>query len=166
MRKFALTSFMAVAAITVTLTAAAPRASADNTVKMGYLNCNVASGWGIIFGSSRNLDCVYTPNTGKPEHYTGEINKFGADIGYLASGVMLWAVFAPANMTTASALSGHYAGATASATLGIGAGVHVLTGGMHSSIALQPVAIEGNNGLNVAAGIVTMNLQYEFPPRP
>jgi hypothetical protein len=165
MSKAASVSVLAVAAIAMTFLAAVPNASAANEVKMGYLNCHVSSGWGIIFGSSRDLDCIYTPTSGPEEHYKGEINKFGADIGYLASGVILWAVFAPANMSTASALSGHYAGATASATLGLGAGVHVLTGGMHGSIALQPISIEGNNGLNVAAGIATMNLQYVFPPR-
>jgi hypothetical protein len=31
---------------------------------------------------------------------------------------------------------------------------------MESSIALQPLSIEGNNGLNVAAGIENVNLDY------
>jgi hypothetical protein len=132
-------------------------------VKMGYLSCHVSSGWGIIFGSSRDLDCTYTPNSGAPEHYKGEITKFGADVGYLQSGVIIWAVIAPARITVASALSGHYAGATASATVGVGGGINVLVGGMHSSITLQPISIEGNNGLNVAAGVATMNLHYVFP---
>jgi hypothetical protein len=141
----------------------APPSTQPQTVKMGYLSCHVSSGWGIIFGSSRDLDCTYTPNSGAPEHYKGEITKFGADIGYLQSGVIIWAVLAPSRITVASALSGHYAGATASATLGVGAGVNILVGGMHSSITLQPISIEGNNGLNVAAGVATMNLHYVFP---
>ena len=32
-----------------------------HTTKIGYLNCHVANGWGFIFGSSRKLQCVYTP---------------------------------------------------------------------------------------------------------
>lgn len=165
MRKLALSTLIAAAAIALVISAAPRASAAENTVKTGYMSCHVASGWGLVFGSSRNLDCTYTPNSGQPEHYKGTINKFGADIGYLQSGVILWAVFAPADMTGPSALSGNYAGATASATLGLGAGVYVLTGGMHSSIALQPISIEGNNGLNVGAGIATMHLEYVFPPK-
>lgn len=135
--------------------------SADRgEIKMGYLSCNVSSGWGIIFGSSRELQCTYTPTSGAVEHYKGEINKFGADIGYLQSGVILWTVFSPSTTIGKGALAGQYAGATASATVGLGAGVNALIGGMHSSISLQPVSIEGTNGLNVAAGVATMNLNY------
>ena len=141
-------------------------ASDKGTVKVGYLSCHVASGWGIIFGSSRELDCTYTPAGGagaEPENYKGEINKFGADIGYLQSGVILWEVLAPSSTIGKGALAGHYSGATAGATVGMGAGANVLVGGMHSSISLQPVSIEGNTGLNVAAGVATINLEYELP---
>ena len=141
------------------IASAAPKAMAQD-VKAGYLSCHVSSGFGIIIGSSRDLSCTYTAADGKTENYKGEINKFGADIGYLASGVILWTVLAPANTSAPGALAGHYAGATASATAGVGAGVNALTGGMHDSISLQPISIEGNNGLNVAAGVATMNLEY------
>lgn len=133
-------------------------------VKVGYLSCHVASGWGIIFGSSRELDCSYTPaGGGEAENYKGEINKFGADIGYLQSGVILWEVLAPSQTIGKGALAGHYAGATGGATVGVGAGANVLVGGMHSSISLQPVSIEGSTGLNVAAGVATINLEYVLP---
>jgi hypothetical protein len=142
--------------------ASVPEAGAAGETKIGYLGCNVASGGYIIFGSSRELDCTYTPVGGKPvEHYKGEINKFGGDIGYLQSGVILWTVVAPSTNTGEGALAGHYAGATAS----IGAGANVLVDGMHSSIALQPISVEGNAGLNVAAGVATINLDYVFPPK-
>jgi uncharacterized protein DUF992 len=166
---------MVAAAVAVTLSAApavfaqdgqAGTASDTNDVKIGYLSCKVSSGFGIIFGSSRELDCTYTPTAGEPEYYTGEINKFGADIGYLASGVMLWGVFAPADTVGKGALAGHFSGATAGATLGLGAEAHVLAGGMHSSIQLQPIAIQGNTGLNVAAGVATMTLDYVLPKHP
>jgi hypothetical protein len=171
-------SMFTIAAVVVMLFSATPRAFAQGagevtsppssepkTIKTGYLSCHVSSGWGIIFGSSRDLDCTYTPNSGEAEHYKGNITKFGADIGYLQSGVIIWAVLAPARITVASSLAGHYAGATASATLGVGAGVNVLIGGMKSSITLQPISIEGNNGLNVAAGVATMDLHYVFPEK-
>src|SRR5262249_29493089 len=58
-------------------------------------------------------------------------------------------------------LAGHYGGATASVTLGLGAGGNILVGGMDGSISLQPISIAGNTGLNVAAGLATINLNFE-----
>jgi len=88
-----------------------------------------------------------------------------ADIGYLSSGVILWAVLAPTTNLGQGALGGHYGGATASAAVGVGAGANVLVGGFNSSIALQPVSIEGQNGLNVAAGVAEMTLKFN-PSKP
>jgi len=130
------------------------------TVRAGYLTCHVSSGWGFIFGSSRSMKCSYALQPGYTEYYTGSINKFGADIGYLSSAVMIWAVLAPTTNLGQGALAGHYAGATASAAVGVGAGANVLVGGFKSSIALQPITIEGQNGLNVAAGVAEMSLHF------
>ncbi len=140
--------------------AAAP-ASGSATVRAGYLTCHVASGWGFIFGSSRKLNCAYALQPGYTEYYTGSITKFGADIGYLQSGVIMWAVLAPTTNLGQGALAGHYGGATASAAVGVGAGANVLVGGFKDSLALQPVSIEGQNGLNVAAGVVEMSLKFD-----
>ena len=73
---------------------------------------------------------------------------------------MIWAVLAPTNNLGQGALAGHYAGATASAAVGVGAGANVLVGGFKNSIALQPITIEGQNGLNVAAGVAAMSLHF------
>ena len=142
--------------------APAPEHSAGGTtVRAGYITCHVESGWGFIFGSSRKMKCAYAMTPKYTEYYTGSITKFGADIGYLQSGVILWAVLAPTTNLGQGALAGHYGGATASATVGVGGGANVLIGGFHSSIALQPVSIEGQNGLNVAAGVVEMTLTFD-----
>jgi hypothetical protein len=58
-------------------------------------------------------------------------------------------------------LEGGYGGVTASATVVGGVGANVLVGGFDKSVALQPVSIEGNTGLNVAAGIGALNLKFE-----
>jgi len=136
------------------------------TVRAGYLTCHVASGWGFIFGSSRDLKCAYTRDKNYTEYYTGSITKFGADIGYLSSGVILWAVVAPTTELGQGALAGHYGGATASVALGVGAGANVLVGGFKKSIALQPVSIEGQNGLNVAAGVAQLTLKFDEAKPP
>ena len=136
------------------------QANAQSGVKAGALTCDVKGGWGVIFGSTRDLNCSYQPAKGKVERYTGHISKYGVDIGYSKGGVVVWAVLAPASDVSAGALAGNYGGATASATVGVGAGAHVLIGGSKKSITLQPVSIEGNAGLNVAAGIASLHLDH------
>lgn len=135
-------------------------------VKVGVLNCHVSSGWGFIFGSSKNLRCNFSPSHGYGERYVGTISKFGVDVGYTSGGVIVWDVVAPSTSIRRGALQGSYAGATASATAGLGVGANVLVGGLDRSIALQPVSIEGNTGLNVAAGIGSISLHYVAPEAP
>ena len=142
------------------LTAIAP-AQAEGGVKAGTLTCNVSSGWGFVFGSSRELRCTYSPSPGVGEHYSGTISKYGVDIGYTSNAVMVWVVVAPAAKLDPGALAGDYGGATGSATIGVGLGANVLVGGSKNSIALQPLSIEGNTGLNVAGGIGALTLRHE-----
>jgi Protein of unknown function (DUF992) len=130
-------------------------------VQVGVLTCNVASGFGFIFGSSRAVNCTFSQGGGPPQHYTGAINKFGVDIGYLQGGVIVWTVVAPTANVVPGSLAGTFAGATGSATIGVGLGANILVGGSSNSIALQPVSIEGTTGLNVAAGIAEMTLTFQ-----
>jgi hypothetical protein len=140
------------------------------TVRAGYLTCHVDAGWGFIFGSSRKVKCAFSmsgSSQGYTEYYTGSITKFGADIGYMQSAVMLWTVLSPTTNLGEGSLAGHYGGATASVALGVGAGANVLVGGFKKSMALQPVSIEGQTGLNVAAGVVELTLKFDKrrPPK-
>jgi hypothetical protein len=161
MRSRTLTTAALAGLALLALTAIPAHAQQKMTVKTGYLTCHVASGWGFVIGSSRRIRCTYSSKAHATEHYTGTISKFGADIGYLQSAVILWAVAAPTTDLGAGALAGNYGGAQASVALGVGAGANVLVGGFKKSIALQPVSVEGQNGLNVAAGIAAMTLHYE-----
>ncbi len=132
--------------------------ASPNGVKVGTLTCHVSSGWGFLFGSSKDVSCNYHPNKGIYDHYVGHIDKFGVDIGYTENGVIVWEVVAPTSDVGPGALAGKYGGATMSATAGVGVGVHALVGGFKDSVSLQPISIEGNTGLNVAAGIGAMTL--------
>ncbi len=137
---------------------AAPANAAPHGIKVGTLTCNVASGWGFVFGSSKDLHCVFRGNNRHADHYTGSISKFGVDIGYTEGGVLVWGVVAPSSDVRPGALEGDYAGASAQATVGVGVGANALVGGLDKSIALQPLSVEGNTGLNVAAGIGSISL--------
>jgi hypothetical protein len=146
----------AVAMVAGALALAGP-AAAQGGVKVGNLTCNVASGWGFVFGSSRGLNCTFA-GSGGVEYYQGAITKFGVDIGYTAGGVMVWTVIAPTAQLAPGALQGGYAGATANVTAGVGIGANVLVGGSGNTISLQPLSMEGNTGLNVAGGIGAITL--------
>jgi hypothetical protein len=129
-------------------------------VKVGSLTCNIASGFGFLFGSSKELKCTFASNGGAGEHYTGTFSKYGLDIGFANAGVLVWGVIAPTSDMRNGALQGDYAGATADATIGVGLGANVLIGGMDKSIALQPLSISGSTGLNFAAGVGVISLKY------
>ncbi|HVT25818.1 MAG TPA: DUF992 domain-containing protein [Rhizomicrobium sp.] len=152
--------FLSAAVVAAAAVAFAAPASAAGGVKVGTLTCNVSSGWGFVFGSSKDIRCNYRPNKRHGEHYEGSIDKFGVDIGYTEGGVMVWAVIAPTSDVKPGALEGSYAGVTAGASVGVGASANALIGGFDKSITLQPLSIEGNTGLNVAAGIGALHLKY------
>ncbi len=155
MKKFALMMSVAVlAAVAATGSAQA----AEHGVRVGDLTCNVASGWGFVFGSSKDLRCTFRGN-GRFEHYTGSISKFGVDIGYTEGGVLVWGVFAPTSDVRKGALEGDYVGASAQANVVVGIGANALIGGFDKSFALQPISVEGSKGLNVAAGIGSISLK-------
>src|SRR3954452_9681207 len=132
-------------------------AMAGGGIQIGTLTCNASSSWGFIFGSTRVIDCTFT-SPGRVEQYRGQISKFGIDIGYTEGGILIWTVVAPTAMLRPGDLAGNYGGATASATVGIGVGAYALVGGSMNSIALQPLSIEANRGLDIAGGVASMSL--------
>ena len=130
-------------------------------VKIGTLVCDVSGGIGLILGSKKSMRCTYSrASDGREEHYSGSISKFGLDIGVTTAQTMAWVVVAPGEVG-AGALSGRYVGATAEATVAVGAGANVLVGGLDNTIALQPVSVSGQTGLNVAAGVADLRLDAE-----
>ena len=135
--------------------------AAANGVKAGFLKCDVAGNLSFVFGSSRDITCVYDAGSGQPvDHYTGTIKKFGIDIGYQSNGVIIWGVIAPSNNVGPGALAGDYGGVSAAVAVGLGVGANALLGGSNNTIALQPLSVEGMQGLNVAGGIGVLTLVH------
>jgi len=128
---------------------------------VGMLRCNEASGWGLVFGSTHDLKCVFSSSEkgAKPVHLTGEIKKYGVDIGYQENSVILWGVVSTSDKFTPGLLTGDYVGATAEAAWAVGLGANVLVGGSSKGIALQPISVQGYNGANVAAGVTAVTLK-------
>ena len=72
---------------------------------------------------------------------------------------MAWAVLMSAQVPVRGSLTGTYVGGSGDIALGIGVGANVLIGGNNNSVALQPVSIEGQIGLNLALGIANLQLR-------
>jgi hypothetical protein len=143
--------------------ATAGTAFAESGVNIGVLKCTVDGGIGLIFGSSKDMKCHFAPAAGGSEEiYKGRVNKVGLDIGVTEKSHITWVVFAPGKVNS-GALAGIYLGATADAAIGVGLGANVLVGGFEKSIALQPLSVEGEKGLNVALGIGEMELGAAGP---
>ncbi|HEY0223320.1 MAG TPA: DUF992 domain-containing protein [Pseudolabrys sp.] len=147
------------AALALSLCTAAGGAAAQDRVKAGTLVCDVSGGIGLIIASQKGVRCSFNPDfQGARETYVGTISKFGLDIGATSAGQMIWAVFAPSTMTP-GVLAGSYTGATAEATAGLGVGANVLVGGSNRTVALQPLSVTGQTGLNLAAGVASLELR-------
>ena len=126
----------------------------------GTLNCDVSAGIGFIIGSRREVNCLFTPSyPAPPEQYVGTITKLGLDIGFTTGGQLVWSVL-QSTTRRRGVLAGSYAGASAEATVVAGLGANVLVGGNDRSVALQPLSVQGQVGLNVAAGIAEIALQF------
>jgi hypothetical protein len=113
----------------------------------------------MLVGSQRNVACNFQPDNGPPEAYTGTMTRIGVDVGFTTGGAMVWGVFTDTSRYTGM-LTGTYAGATAEATLAAGLGANVLIGGSNHSVALQPLSVQGQVGLNIAAGVGALDLHY------
>jgi hypothetical protein len=130
------------------------------TTKIGLLSCRVEGGSGYLIGSSKNVDCKFSPVTGRSERYTGTLGKFGLDVGATNDTVIVWAVFAPTKMKS-GALKGSYRGISAEATAGLGLGANVLVGGFRKTINLQPLSVQAQTGLNIAIAVTSLSLRYD-----
>ena len=135
-------------------------ARAQENLKVGALRCEVGAGLGLVVTSAKPMRCVFTSLPGRVERYDGTIRKFGIDIGSTNRGVLAWDVFAPSVGPGRGALAGEYVGASAGVTLGAGVGANALVGGFDRSFTLQPVSVEVQSGLALAAGVASMTLRH------
>jgi uncharacterized membrane protein (DUF441 family) len=130
-----------------------------NRVQVGVLECRGGASIGFIVGSVTHLGCVLRV-AGMPEdRYVATIQKVGIDIGITQETALAWGVYAPVARLGIGDLSGNYVGAQGSAAVGVGVGGNVLIGGSNNSIALQPLSLQGSVGLDVAAGLESLELR-------
>jgi hypothetical protein len=152
------------AAITlVAITASiVPSAAQQANTAIGLLDCTIQGGTGYIIGSQKALVCTFTSANPKvaPETYAGIIRKLGLDVGATKKAVLRWRVLAPTGDAYApGVLAGDYAGVSAEATVLVGGGANLLVGGLRRSYTLQPLSLQAQSGLNIAAGVTSFQLR-------
>ena len=130
---------------------AGPAFAQAQTVRVGGLTCDTSARVGLVLGSRQNLRCAFRSNAGEQYSYIGTIRRLGLDVGITRGGRLFWGVFAPTAHIGPGALRGNYVGASANASLGLGLGANALIGGSNRTIALQPLSVEGQIGVNLAA---------------
>jgi hypothetical protein len=130
-----------------------------NRVQVGVLECRGGASIGFIVGSVTNLGCVLRVEGVPEDRYVATVRKVGLDLGITEETALAWGVFAPVARLGPGDLAGTYAGAQGSASLGVGGGGNVLVGGSNNSIALQPLSLQGQIGVNIAAGLESMELR-------
>ena len=144
-----------------TLALIAPIASANALppVRAGILQCQGGQNVGFVVGSVTSLECVFQSDGRRPEPYIATVRRIGLDLGITAQTQFTWAVNAPNSRLGRGDLAGSYGGVGANASVGIGGGGNFLVGGPANSYALQPISVQGQTGLNVAAGAAGLELQ-------
>jgi Protein of unknown function (DUF992) len=149
----------AIGVAALALAAASADPAAAQRVRAGVLTCDVSAGIGLIIGSQKQVSCAFAPDRpGPQEAYGGSITKFGIDIGITGGGVMVWGVFTE-TFAGPGFLAGDYVGATGEVTIAAGLGANVLVGGSNRTVALQPVSVTGQIGLNLAVGVADLHLR-------
>ncbi|MDB5603705.1 MAG: hypothetical protein JWP25_605 [Bradyrhizobium sp.] len=141
------------------LVASFASANAMPPVRAGILQCQGGQNVGFVVGSVTNLECVFESEGRRPEPYVATVRRFGVDLGFTEQTKFSWAVSAPTSRVGRGELAGNYGGVGANASVGVGFGGNFLVGGPANSYALQPISVQGQTGLNVAAGVAGIELE-------
>jgi len=152
---------MRLATLTIAIAALAASVASANAMppeRAGILQCQGGQNVGFVVGSVTSLECVFQSEGRRPEPYTATVRRFGLDIGVTEQTQFSWAVNAPTSRVGRGELAGSYGGVGANASVGLGGGGNFLVGGPANSYALQPISVQGQTGLNVAAGVAGLEL--------
>jgi hypothetical protein len=145
--------------IAIALGASTAGAHAAPPVRAGILQCQGGQNVGYVVGSVTSFECVFQSEGRRPEPYIATVRRYGLDLGVTGQTRLAWAVNAPDRRVGRGDLAGNYGGVGANASVGVGFGGNFLVGGPQNSYALQPISVQGQTGLNVAAGIADIQLE-------
>ena len=138
----------------------------NSKVDIGSLSCHVSGSSGYIFGSTKDLSCVYTTKDGVEQAYEGKIRKFGLDIGHTKSAHLVWKVYQLGGLvggdlsSDPKVLTGDFIGEQASISADASIGGNWLYGGANKQIVIQATQLQDDKdvGYNLAYGIAEIGL--------
>ncbi|MDX1513034.1 MAG: DUF992 domain-containing protein [Gammaproteobacteria bacterium] len=130
---------------------------ASAEVELGILHCKSVPGSrvNLVIRSTVDVRCEMKYAGGVTERYKGETGiALGLDLSFKGDEEFGFSVISASEVKPGNhTISGKYIGGKASASLGVGAGAAVLVGGSNDNFGLNPLALEANKGVGVAAGI-------------
>jgi hypothetical protein len=154
-----LSSLLGVAVATLVASVATANAQQQGAVQVGVLECRGGQNVGMVITSATTLECVFRSEGRRPEPYLAHVSRFGVDLGVTQNTSFAWAVHAPTRQLGRGDLAGNYGGVGGNVSFGLGGGGNLMWGGSQNSYALQPLSLQGQTGLNVAGGVVGLQLE-------
>ena len=152
-------STLSIAIVSLAASFASANAMPQPQFRAGILQCEGGQNVGFVVGSTASLQCVFESEGHRPEPYIATVKRIGVDLGITDQTKLSWAVSAPTDSVGRGDLAGNYGGVGANASVGVGFGGNFLVGGPANSFTLQPISLQGQTGLNVAAGIASIELE-------
>ena len=136
-------------------------ANANSQVYVGALTCNVSGSTGYIFGSTKDLSCIYLTKDGVAQAYDGKIRKFGIDIGYTKAVHTIWRVYSLGSDRAPTQIGGTYVGEQGTVAAGNQAGGNWIYGGPNAEIGMLASGVVKDAGYNLATGIAAMTIRLK-----
>jgi Protein of unknown function (DUF992) len=131
--------------------------------QVGMLTCQMAPRTAVTMGSVQSIGCHFIPDGKYPQQaYIGEIDTVGLNVGITTDGVLVWNVLALTSSPPVGGMDGVYVGTNSDISVSAGVGADRLFGGSNRTIALQPVALEGEIEVALGLGISSMKLAAAF----
>ena len=127
-------------------------------VQVGILECRGGASVGFIVGSVTNLGCVLRVPGFPEDRYVATIRKVGVDLGITQESALAWRLGARGATRAGRTLrqlrrrAGQRRGRRRRRR-------QCVVGGSDNSIALQPLSVQGQVGLSVAAGLESLELR-------
>jgi len=149
-------SLLTIFAVTLMTGVVAPRAASAD-VELGVLSCKsvTRSRLNLAIRSTVDIRCKMKYSGGEVERYKGETGiALGLDLSFKDNEQIAFTVISASEVNAGSyPVAGKYIGGKASASAGVGLGVAALIGGSNDNFGLNPLALEADQGVGVAAGV-------------
>ena len=125
---------------------------------MGTLTCSLSASIGLVVGSQRNVSCLFRGTSGEPdEPYTGTMTRVGLDVG-LTTGSVIFGRCSRTRTATKGCSPAPIPGRRQKCPLPLVSAPTSSSAGSNRTLALQPLSVQGQIGLDIAAGVGSLDL--------